>query len=531
MKALQQAIKIKVGFAADIHKYTDKYVDTIKVIISSINPAELESLRSELAQISAITTELTETTAGSIESVIDVYEKFAKLRQLCGSVMQIFENTSYFQMALYRVSTVVANSVYSKRAAVQAAFADMNTKTIELDEAAFNEAIAGASQESFAEIALRTDKVNNFTIWLTRKAITGAVGERRRQLELIIENHKDKVLGSKRLDLGKYAGIQGTIMRYRLVPLEPSRPAADVLGELGINAWDDATVGIVLIDSRTPSPVEFDIRGLIDAEYVEREGLKNNPISGLNKKTIKRFATTNQLDRSTEPAAPLRVYNKESATFHVFETINGTLWRRLGFMGAPGPVAAANIRGLLRGLNSRPADYNSIQQEQILLRYTDPAARGLINSYLNSKFAVNTPGEIMNKVSQAHAAYFDTAVSRLTNARDFKEAITDQRKMMNAVIGALPPASTSAKGLILGDLNIAALAKADTATKRIIRELDRNFNARLLPDEVFKLPNRDDVILSVYKALMERTMTELTAGGAWDEFIRPIAEYFMDHKL
>lgn len=139
----------------------------------------------------------------------------------------------------------------------------------------------------------------------------------------------------------------GFLSRHGLVPATESM------------AWEKVTEGLdigskIVITYSTGSGLEFDIRGLVDENYIMKNELEVVDGCGLNKKVIKRFITTRVLD---SPRAEWSIEVTGDGPYYIFESIARDLFRLMR-EATHATARAIPAISLVEGISARAEEYH-----------------------------------------------------------------------------------------------------------------------------------------------------------------------------
>jgi len=192
----------------------------------------------------------------------------------------------------------------------------------------------------------------------------------------------------------------GYLSLHGLVPATLSLPWDVVAGGLEITSK-------IVISYSSGSGVEFNIAGLIDADYIRENSLEVVDGAGLNKKIIKRFVTTRQF---SAPKAQWSIEITGDGPYYVFETIAPGLFRlmRLAHKQEATPIPALSI---IEGISARSEEYH---REIGLSRPFDPAHR-----YIMIDIAARQPYVPSSELYDFVNKMQDSNIS----VKDFRESI------------------------------------------------------------------------------------------------------------
>jgi hypothetical protein len=537
--------------------HAEKYLGIIKEIVMSINPAEYKSCESNIELLKTTAEELPKmisSTDRPLDTMLNVYNKFIDVDNAIATLIKLFENTTYSKLALYNMSATYVMNVHQEKNLALNAHDKYLDMSVDDDEIIFDSVFKHINLHTKPDplisfIIDHEEIINKFTIKLIGAVIKVVTGDKRRRLELIIETQKDKVLEASRVDITKWSGVQGTIVRYGLKPLTLSYAQDKLFEKLNLKYNPKLSVlenftaiatnsGVILINKSTPSPIEFDLRGIMDINYVMENDLKTTPQSGLTKKIVERFNTARQLPRGTksEPIVKIHASEKSSATastWYVFETINGELWRLIGRDGS-NTTKSDSIRGLIDGLSTRASQYNNILAEDIIAKCFDPKAKMILDSYEDVKRVLPSSETIKSTIIDGLVEWLGPQLKKNMpkDIADFKYISVDRRVVADTILSALTH-TTGIHGKGSSEYMLTYICKLDFIIGKFVKELERQWSLETISDRVFKERSGDDLykyLMDVFRGIAKSTADQLDKLRLWTEYDISIKEYFLEQK-
>ena len=583
METIPETIRRRMAPVRIIIARVNTYLDIIRNVLQSVNPEEYQKINSDITSLLELSAEIpdirpvTDGTLQMLEYMSAVFGKLEILETGFASIFDVFDNRSYAELAMYNKSATYTEEVNRDRNEALAARERYMTFAERDDEKIIKIAIdilaAGdAGDDIFKFIRENENTINKFTIRLFHWFIITATGERQKRAELIVEKQKDIVLGSSRVDLGKYPGVQGVICRYKLLPITQSMPPTDLFKTLGYSYKSEESFdvnlktlashgpGIIAINKATESSVEFNLTGLIDLDFIVKNNLKTQPMSGLTKKIITRFNTANRLppaktisekvesdddetnsetnsNHNSKPISrqisePIRIVAGTQDTWIVIETINGDLWRQLGLRG-DGVIPGNMIIGLTDGLTLRPHYYHSIQTEQILKRCFDKKAALLLDIYAeqNKTIGTSTPltAKIIGKLTDIMEKKLETMEINLLN---FTDVATDKIQVNKVLLSVLIH-TTGTYGSRSSEYLMTYVAKLERIQYKFGVEIAGAVREADIPERLFKERKGDDLksrLLSIYQSILQIAVDKLDSTRVWMEYDMTLKEFFLEEK-
>ncbi len=520
------------------------YMHLAKDIITGINPGEYKILVADLDTLHTMPVEVLAIdwkVDNIIHLAVDCYQRLTTLDACARRAMQVMENETYAKLIIYNMSSTYVTNVYQMRNDAAAAHEKYLSVSVSDDEEIFKVILAAipAVDDMYMYVVNNEHIINKFTMKMISQIIVKGSNEKRRRAELIIENQKDIVLSASRADTRKFAGVQGAIGRYNLLPVTKSMPVAQLFASIGapydpkVPLEDNFTalakqIGVLTLNKATPSAVEFNLSGLINADFVAENNLKTNPLAGLNKKIIERFSTATLLPRGGPPDI-VRQYGKGDK-WYVFESINGELWRLMGVSGEK-IVPADMIAGLLRGVTTRPHKYNSLQVGTILSKCFDSRAGAILSSYSELQVSTQSSESIRAQILDKLTKNFEAKLTRsFKTAAEVKSAAVDHAAISETLLDVLTH-STGGHGKGAAEYLITYIAKFDGIIYDFIKKLERQWGAVTLSNRIFtEYPVQElgAMLVDVFRATTSAAINELDQTRVWTDYDISLKEFFLE---
>jgi len=467
----------RFSHARDMASTASKYIALISDIIRGLDPA---ALTAALGAVSCAEGSPTiDPTVGDPSSrdvavaLAALYDKIAATDRALDILRAVFANNTWSKLAMYNKSSTYVLDVHKLRATAITAH---NQYLSADDDAVFVAARALMVEPPVAFALERESQINKFTIWLFGWSLSTASGSAARRIQAAIERCKDNMLGS--------ALVAPMDVLTRL------RPTSVSGGDPG---------GGVRISNVTGSPMEFDMRGLIDPVYIEENGFKTSPLSGLTNQVLKRFNTVRRLGEGT-PSDPI------AAAANV-ETIDGTHWRAL----EDGD----------RTLSTRPSRYACLQN--ITAGCFDEKAVHVLNEYAALKPASTEilRGRIVDRIMKG----FEARLSGTPSPAEFHAVATDADDITQVLLDTLSEYA--------GDASPEAIctyaAKTDFVIRSLRTEISRALDALAPPVRAYSemVPTElTALLLSSYRSILARAVDELERSSTWNSYDVTLKELF-----
>lgn len=532
-----------------------KYIETIKDVVKSMNPDEYQRSMDNINLLKQFVDELSKwdvkgTGIELLQYTMDLYEKYVLLDKSVAIIMSVLQNQSYARLSLYKMSAAHGMNVQQDKNRTITYYEKYSGMLMSSDEKIFNAVFAAMDVANNPDVAfgwiIAHDKIiNKFTIKLIDVVIKLISGEKRRRLELIIESQKDMLLGTTRLNMNNWKGSQAMLVRYGLRPMSSSVPPSRLFEELGAKYDQKSSLdenfkalaavgpGVIYINKATRNPIEFDLRGLIDIDYITKHDLKTNQQSGLTKKIIEKFATTKLLSRGDGPAPIVQYPPKSDNKWYIIESIDGNTVRLLGKNDSH-IITSDMVSGLIRGLSTRAHQYNSIQAEDILSKCFDPHAQMFLQEYENEKHVLPSSEPIKAAIMAELTDKFAERLKRSQprTADEYKRLAVDPQSTNEIIIRALTR-SLNLYGKNSVEYTISYIYKFDVIVRTFLKDLILNWLDTNIPERVFKefeQENLHNYLMEMYINTTKKSMDAMDRNNLWTDYDVSLKEYFLRKK-
>lgn len=557
MSDIQKILSRRFKIAEEFIFGVEKYLNLISTIVQSLNPEEYKSTIADIALVKNFlqrdfTSKLTLNDVKILDEISAIYDELLKLEKIFVTLVSLLENPNYIKYALYEMSATYTMNIHHNRNHTIGLYDDYISETVNSDVEIFNIVFSKLVENNIDIIAwiMKNDNVvNKFTIKLIGFVIKSSTGSTQRNLILLIEKQKNMILDSKRLIMNEFKGVQALLVKYGLCPLTKSISAQKLFEYMKCKYNDKKPLdknlqyladtllnGVIFINTASKSPVEFNIRGLIDIKHVEKYDLRTNQWNGLNKKIVDRFATAKLLQRGTDPE-PIVKYLPSSKPhidkWYVIETINGIELRLLGKYDIA-PISTDLIQGLVHGISTRAHQYNSIQSESILNKCFDPHAQMFLQAYEVEKHSLPSAEPIKNAIIRELTEWVDTSLKKhkVKNIAEFKSLIINQQIITETLLDILTH-NIGIHGKGSAEYMITYISKFDSIIRGFIRELETKIMGEQMFDRIFKELKEDDIhryLVSRATDIISAAVNELDRNNSWTEYDVSLKEYFLEKK-
>lgn len=550
MAEINKLLKKRVEIINIILKESEKYFEIIKNVIRSLNVDEYNKSKIAIIEVVSIIEYITswklpKDGVAAINIAAELYQKFPIMDENLLIVIAVLENKTYAKSLLYNMSATYAVNIQHEKNRAIIAY-DKYIESAQDDDIIIEQIITNAVKNvdnAYAWIVKNDETINKFTIKLINAIITKTTQGRKRAMELIIEKQKDRLLGSERLDLTNWKGVQGTIVRYNLLPVSTTEPHTELFARVGLKYNTTVTLdenfkkmateyGVVVINKSTNSPVEFDITKLISGSAPV---VKTNQMSGLTKTIIEKYNTAKMLTRGVAHDY-VKIYKGDRAPtkWYVVETINGMHYRFLG-RGGEILLPADSIHGLLHGLSTRAHMYNIVQSNEILAKCYDKNSQLILSAYADKKLSPPSTEPIKTAIVDKLTAWF-TARVRNDTPSDLPHLRTlfINRHIISEIVTEVLTGTISAHGRSSSEYMLTYISKFDSIIRAFTKELDTQWLTENINIRVFKEYQHAQLqqhLIGLFSGLARRAVDYLDRTNTWVDHELSLKEFIFQERM
>jgi hypothetical protein len=432
-------------------------------------------------------------------------------------------NSSYNSMLLSDVSTGTYMEMRLKIEALPSYNASLQVKST-IDDAKILSAawddtnhIDTTTRIDTAYAFLLKNPPNKFTNYIAMRILESDTDKyRKAKVSKQIEKQIDTTLQSTRIP------VAFPIVRYGLKPGPPL-------------SYDEAiamkgNAGLVIINHGIETTVVFDMRGLVDRDYIVKNDLKVNKLAGINKKYIKRFTTIVDVsgdsvgvggittDVGVDSPVTRTIYSithGESKNEYIVLS-KGPVWRVL-YNEETYIHSAESINGLLSGITTRPTDYaracvSAVKQFSLQSKYAgfyNENAKMKISQYVASVGVVESADYIIERV-------IDYLIGKLplnaTSYQDVINNISDLKPHIEYILPELIKPKKARADSVAGESLISHTIRISALSTLFLGNLQFHADRDFLPKKYF---NDKESIKQVYMRILTASAQKLNSLHAW----------------
>lgn len=555
-------LSTRVEELAIILSWANKFFDEIKNIVLRMDPPThnqfVDMARAADAAITELKSlELSSKLIDNLVTGIRLFDLLNQINEFIDLAQYLCLHEEYNRQLMLSLSSTLSATVQAGRKMLLQEIDKLKIKSIEEDIALIDELLAGLDKNVSAAVSFITEHpsaTNKFFIELLRRSIriVGARGggATLQMLKDIVETQKNSALGIEgRVDLSKYAAPQNPLVRYGLCPKTSFMPLEEIIALIGakvrgkpvkphhiIAPSEPVEPPIIIISKISPSPLEFDMRGLIMPDYIAEHDLQTNEQSGLTKKVLERFTTIKTLPGpATDARAGVTWVGEMAAQVCILETFNGQSYRVLTTDGAL-LTNYASVRGLVEGLSARPMRYAALQEEEILARCFDSKAKAILMDYENEKRSMPSSAVLKEQIGRDLAELYERRLVEMApdSLAAFKQVVLDCEPEITAIIMDRMTAQLKATGIGREEYIVTYITKFDTIVREFMKAMEAKFKQQKLSALFFKEKSKDDVtsdLSAICRDIATGAINELDKNHKWSDYDISIKEYFLTRKF
>lgn len=326
-----------------------------------------------------------------LPDVITLYEQINEIDDTIEALTNVISIDAYYESIINKMSSTFDVNISELRNNASQAWTRYKEAMYTADEEVFSSIAKSIIPKDIDDLI---NKGGRIVLRLLRTIAPTLPSSSQTKISEFIEREKDRILGCERI-----SGDGGDDMfpaqlhcyRYNLAPktqmLEPKMiiklinptHVFDKTKDGNTNiceATKALNVGLYICGNNFGTRLEYDIRGLVDEQYITEHNLFTSLADGLNKKVMKRYETITRLNvpdankNITAEAKRLLTYNPITAKeMLVVETHNGNTYRIMGLYDSPDYLVPINrVVGFLKGQSTRPSYYNKYISDEIFKR-------------------------------------------------------------------------------------------------------------------------------------------------------------------
>lgn len=467
-------------------------------------------------------------TADLVGDIPQVYEIIANIENSIDIVKYVINNDTINRRVRESRTQTSINKIELLKTKIKRLCDKLMVISAEEDDVIFNDLLNKIPKDKLTEYIYENTQgnPNRYKLWLLSLSSDLKGG----QLDIIsrhIDNIKDDALGSNKIKLTA-PGVQGMIKRYRLYAISSYLNVNDLFNEFGLQYNDDhddktniLSQPCVVINKSSASCVEFDIRGLIDKQYITKRSLNVTDKEGLSEKKITKYDTAKMLTVHDSYSDKKIINTLGEQQVYVFETINGKQYRLLSCDGQP-KVDINSIDGLVNDFRCLPEKYNLLHEENILTKCFDNKSKHIIKDFENITYKHT---DIKHKILHRLTKRFNALSDDINSVSDFFTFIVDTTPIYDTLTSILTQQHTGS------EYNLSYLVKFDRISFLLMDETKKR--TKHIDNKIFDLSAKDKNIqlMNAYKNALADALDEMDKTGVWSNYEMSLKEYYIKKSV
>lgn len=565
-------IKLRAKLLRSVCDVAQKYFEELKKYISGTNPQEYKILSSSLDRSFQSLLVLESFKEVNLGTLYAAYDSMSNLEADITGYILMFNNQQYSRAALLEMSSGRHSDM---RDDINRVIANYNRYRAMTNDDIFDHIfkMTARAHDSYYGFLYDHHNHNPFTNELIRRLLPIVVGDRKLFVDGLLAEQKHKIFSPEpqypvRVKTDAMSGHEAVIYRYNLHPVTTSMTLPDLFKLMKWD-WDDGVTddrnlikiaffgrNIIMIRRPSATPIEFDFRGVLDNNYTA--DLKIKPMSGLSKKFIARYNTTQLLSKEDLPKRPamrqepppnraIQIYSGQADTkdphersvsyldWYVIETINGTLYRLLS-NNDDYTTVGKDLLGLLAGVSLLPTLYNKCHSEWIGRKrgdMFDPTAKLYLSKYADYSKAVANSEPIKNRVCEKLQSFIVSSAESVRSSRDFFELFNSDAfytAVVDVITNAVLKNDPFVSRLNSAEYNITLISRTNNIILKFMKAVTRTLSGETLQHRVFSEYVRADIISMLsaqYAKIIKKAADILDADKTWTGEEISLKEFIM----
>lgn len=522
MDSLKENIKIRGQYFNQIILNCDTYVEVQGDKIRSYNPDDYVYITTSLVTIKNQIKTMNEFDISKTDygSFIRLFDLFGNLDYLISKVLSIMSYQKYVNLTRLRMSTTFNNDPVRLIEQINDTLIKLYKKIEQYDMDTINTILSRIDVTNTTAIDDIYDEIinsssNKLVNAIIVKILKHLSNEKQRRLTNKVEIQKDKSIGSTRFKL-THDGIQSQMWSMNLIP--------------GAICEQVPNQSVIKINKSSSSPIDFNVSGLIDQEYIAKHQLNTLSLTCIDEVIVRRFATTITQEITNEQPSTVEIITPESETFTVVDTINGKIWRYLTYNGNI-LIHRSMLNTLLIGITTRPTNYNKYLEDVIIENYFDPKSELTKEQFKKSSQHRISPGSIKTKLIEALVTWFkeELRIRKPSTIKEVKQIDLAQhaRVILDYLTGENASKQRSA------EFTLTYLMQYDAILTTLSKDIKFKWNITHLPTNLFKEYTTTiaySYIVDTIITLITNITNEMDKNKAWTSTGYSLKEYYLEYN-
>jgi hypothetical protein len=446
--------------------------------------------------------------------LLGIFDTFDRIDYLVSKILFLMSEQKYINLTKLKASVTFNNNPSLLVNQMGITLAKLRQKVASNDSEVIG-AVLDKIDADKAYDAVTKSMPNRLANAMVTKLLDIVNPTKRAKLIERIEQQKNDSLESTRCKL-TLPGIEGQLTSMNLIPA----------GLVEVMPTDR----LIKINKSSKSPINFDVRGLLDQEFIAANGLTMSPNAGVNEKTLQKFNTTTNMGvTDIQPSMVEIIGDNTSDVWTVCDTINGRDWRYLTWNGKR-EVPRGIISPLLDGVNTRPTDYNRCHENIILEKCFDSKAELTTNQYLKHS-QYTSSANVRAKLIDELSSWFGKEMAKLKqpNVKDIKEI--DVASYVKDILQQLTGENTKLQKS--AEFTLTYLMQYDAILTTVSKNIKFKWNATIISPTIFKDYTTQNAFASISNtliALVNAQLDELDKNKTWTATGYSLKEFYLEYN-
>ncbi|QKE50501.1 hypothetical protein F-VV10_0381 [Faustovirus] len=545
----QKLSKILTGLA-EYYKNIEKVVE--------LNNSKTNDKFTSIVSSAGKTLDKMKTSDTTLESIATFYDSFDALIVDIDYLISVINDPYYTKMHVINMSQTFIDNIHKRKSMLLDEYEEFKEKTVDNNETVYKIMFRGfdytKNKTEVNKLLLKyKNNVNKFIIALVNHIYSSDDP----MLQTYIEGMKNLTLGGDELGSQRYLDnksvgyINYILGRNNLAPITESMPIGALLGRiLGKHAGiSDGAMGVeaavqliksaglkhdvYIIIKHVLTPLEFDIRPLVDKQYLINNGIYLPIDNMLSDAMLKKTNTNYMLKGSGEKCEQKIIHiNANSSKCYIIESLVPNLYRLMSNLMASSDAEWGLSNHLETNLDGgsviRPMLYNDIINAEILDKKGFKNHTALVNKFKNEYKATSLPADtVMTKVKEELRNQIEKLIEsdKHKSDNDFIASATDTAIIAAAINKVLP--MKEAEGGSRAEYTITYLIRIND----IAFEFTKKFSSALVDKGVRKFYANKNTLRQICFEAIDMVVAIMYKAGKWNDFEYSFKEFVLDNEF
>jgi hypothetical protein len=496
--------------------------------------------------------------AQTLEEIASFYDSFDSAMSDIDYIISVVNDPYYTKLHVINMSQTFIDNIHKRKSVLLDEYEEFKEKTIDNNDTIYKIMFRGfdysKNKTEVNKLLLKyKNNINKFIIALVDRIYSGNDP----MLQTYIEGMKNITLGgdelaAKGLDNQRYLDnksvgyINYILGRNNLAPITGSMPIGQLLSVLNGAKYSDGVTGVEsavkliksaglkhdvwIIIKHVLTPLEFDIRPLVNKQYLIDNGLYLPVDHVLNDAMIKKTNTNYMLNKKTDSETKLeqRIIRVEadSSKCYIIESLVPDMYRLLSNTGDY--LSNQLETNLNSGSVIRPMLYNNIINEEIIAKKGFKNHTALVNKFRTDYKSTSLPADtVMSKVKEELRNQVEKLIQsdKHKTESEFIALATDTSIIASAINKVLPMKESD--GGSRQEYTITYLIRIND----IAFELTKRFTSALIEKGVRKFYKNMNTLQQICFEAIDIVVASMNKTGKWSNFEYSFKEFVLDNEF